>query len=40
MKDAKNRSKQRAIIRIAKKLVNRMRHVWKNQQEYVKAVIE
>ena len=36
----KNKSKQRAIIRIAKKLVNRMRHVWKNQQEYVTAVIE
>jgi transposase len=36
----KNKSKQRAIIRIAKKLVNRMRYVWKNQQEYVTAVIE
>lgn len=35
-----DKSKQRAIIRIAKKLVNRMRHVWKNQQEYVVAVIE
>jgi transposase len=36
----KNKSKQRAIIRIAKKLVNRMRSVWKNQQQYVMAVIE
>jgi transposase len=36
----KNKSKQRAIIRIAKKLVNRMRSVWKNQQQYVIAVIE
>ena len=36
----KNKSKQRAIIRIAKKLVNRMRYVWKNQQQYVMAVIE
>ena len=36
----KYKSKQRAIIRIAKKLVNRMRYVWKNQQEYVMAVLE
>ena len=35
-----NKSKQRAIIRIAKKLVNRMRYVWKNQQQYVMAIIE
>ena len=34
------KSKQRAIIRIAKKLVNRMRYVWKNQQQYVTAVVE
>jgi transposase len=36
----KTQSKQRAIIRMTKKLVNRMRHVWKNQREYVIAVIE
>lgn len=36
----KTKSKQRAIIRMTKKLVNRMRHVWKNQKEYVTAVIE
>jgi transposase len=36
----KTKSKQRAIIRMTKKLVNRMRHVWKNQQQYVIAVIE
>jgi len=36
----KTRSKQRAIIRITKKLVNRMRYVWINQQEYVFAVAE
>jgi len=36
----KTKSKQRAIIRMTKKLVNRMRHVWKNQREYVIAVIE
>lgn len=36
----KYKSKQRAIIRIAKKLVNRMRFVWKNQQDYVTALVE
>ncbi|MFQ6084564.1 MAG: IS110 family transposase [Candidatus Aminicenantia bacterium] len=36
----KSRSKQKAIIRIAKKLVNRIRYVWKNQQQYVTAVVE
>ena len=36
----RTRSTQRAIIRIAKKLVNRMRHVWLNQTEYVTAVVE
>ena len=36
----KHHSKQRAIIRITKKLVNRMRFVWRNQTEYVTAVIE
>jgi len=36
----KRMSKSRAIIRIAKKLLNRIRYVLKNQQEYVTAVIE
>ena len=36
----KRMKKQDAIIRIAKKLVNRIRHVWKNQTYYVPAVIE
>ena len=36
----KTKSKQRAIIRITKKLVNRMRFVWINQQKYVNAVVE
>jgi transposase len=36
----KDQSKQKAIIRITKKLVNRMRYVWKNQQEYVMAVVQ
>ena len=31
--------KQEAIVRIAKKLLNRIYHVWKNKQEYVKAVV-
>ena len=31
---------QDAIIRIAKKLLNRIRYVWKNQQEYVPAVVQ
>lgn len=33
-------SKQEAIIRIAKKLLNRIMYVWKNQKEYVLAVVE
>jgi len=33
-------AKQKAIIRIAKKLLNRMRHVWLNDVEYVKAVVK
>jgi transposase len=33
-------SKQRAIIRIAKKLLNRIRHVWKNKQRFVIGTIE
>jgi len=36
----KTRSSQKAIIRIAKKLVNRMRYLWINQTEYVMAVVE
>ena len=31
--------KQEAIIRIAKKLLNRMRHVWKNEASYVYSVV-
>ena len=30
----KKMSKQRAIIRIAKKLLSRIKHVWENQEEY------
>jgi len=33
-------SKQKAIIRIAKKLLNRIRYVWKHQTMYVSAVVE
>lgn len=33
-------SKQEAIIRIAKKLLNRIRYVWKNKKGYVCSVIE
>ena len=36
----KRMKKQDAIIRIAKKLLNRIRYVWKNQTYYVPAVIE
>ena len=36
----KDQEPQKAIIRITKKLVSRMRYVWKNQQEYVLAVVE
>ncbi len=36
----KRMKKQDAIIRIAKKLLNRIRYVWKNQTYYVNAVIE
>lgn len=32
--------KQRAIVRIAKKLVNRIRYVWLHQRKYVTAVVE
>lgn len=36
----KRMSKQRAIIRIARKLLNRIRYVWLNQESYVYAVVE
>ena len=36
----KRMSKQDAIIRITKKLASRIRFVWKNQKQYVPAVIE
>lgn len=32
--------KQQAIIRIAKKLLSRMRHVWLHETSYVKALVE
>ena len=32
--------KQKAILRIAKKLLNRMRYVWLNDSEYIKAIVE
>jgi transposase len=32
--------KQRAIVRIAKKLTNRIRYVWLHQTQYVPAVVE
>ena len=35
----KRMKKQDAIIRIAKKLLRRMRHIWKNEKEYVLAVV-
>jgi transposase len=36
----KGMTKQRAIIRIAKKLTNRIRYVWLHQKEYVVATVE
>jgi transposase len=36
----KGMTKQRAIIRIAKKLTNRIRYVWLHQKEYVPAIVE
>ncbi len=36
----KRMSKQEAIVRIAKKLLNRIRYVWQNEMPYEKAVIE
>lgn len=35
----KKMTKQRAIIKIAKKLLNRIRFVWKNNQEYQTALV-
>jgi transposase len=35
----KRMPKQKAIIKIAKKLLNRIRYVWKNDQVYQKAVV-
>ena len=35
----KHMSKQKAIIRIAKKLLRRIRHVWINQDSYVNALV-
>jgi len=35
----KTMAKQKAIIRIAKKLLRRIRHVWINQDRYVKALV-
>jgi len=35
----KRTSKQKAIIRIAKKLLNRVRYVWLNETQYVTAVV-
>lgn len=36
----KRMKKQDAIIRIARKLLNRVRYVWKNEQKYVTAVVQ
>jgi transposase len=36
----KRMKKQDAIIRIAKKLLNRIRYVWENNKPYVLGVIE
>lgn len=36
----KRMSKQKAIIKIAKKLLNRIRYVWINKKEYVTGVIQ
>jgi transposase len=35
----KRMPKQKAIIKIAKKLLNRIKYVWKNDQVYQKAVV-
>ncbi|HAM50909.1 MAG TPA: hypothetical protein DCP92_09560 [Nitrospiraceae bacterium] len=36
----KKMSKNKAIVRIARKLLNRIRYVLKTQQEYVSAVVQ
>jgi hypothetical protein len=36
----KRMKKQEAIIRIAKKLLSRIMYVWKQEKEYVLAVVE
>jgi transposase len=36
----KRMSKQKAIIRIAKKLLSRMDHVWRNRTKYIFSVVE
>ncbi len=36
----KHMTKTKAVVRIARKLLNRMRYVLKNQQEYVPAVVQ
>ena len=33
-------AKQKAIVRIARKILNRMRHIWLNDDEYVLALIQ
>ena len=35
----KRMSKQEAIVRIAKKMLNRVRHVWHNREEYVLSLV-
>jgi len=37
---SKRMKKQEAIVRIAKKLLSRIMHVWKQQEDYVLAVVE
>jgi hypothetical protein len=37
---SKKMPKTNAIVRIARKLLNRIRYVLKNQQEYVSAVVQ
>ena len=37
---ARRMKKQEAIVRIAKKLLRRVRYVWKNEKSYVKGVVE
>jgi hypothetical protein len=37
---SKKMQKNNAIVRIARKLLNRIRYVLKNKQEYVSAVVQ